>query len=392
MPRLTRSGGLVLTMALALAAAGRALRYPELVVIAATLAGATALAAVWAVAANRPVGLARVQGAQRVSEGEPATGAVLVTNPGGRRRSAVIVSDSVNGIAVAVAVPVIGAGETVTVELRLPGLPRGRYPLGPLAVDGHDPLGLVRTRRSIDDDATVLRVHPRVHPVALNDAHKGRRAGLQHRGMAPDAIELHHLDEYIRGDDSRLIHWPSSLRRGTLMVRHPARDNDEGDAVILLDTAPASYADDDEFEHGVRTAASVALAIAGERDATHLETTGGRRAPVDASPRRRVELLDELAAVRRRPGDAGLSAPARRADRPATTLVAVTGSGSAIGGPDGADLIEHLRTRAEAVTLLRIGPVTDAPGTGTGRGSAVTVIGAPTSDALVQAWTARVPA
>jgi uncharacterized protein (DUF58 family) len=374
--RLTRSAGLVLALAAAAAVLCRQLRYPELGVAAAVLTGAVVFGGMWAVAANRPAPVSRRLRSDRVTDGNRAV--ATVTLAGSRRGSGWYLEDTVDGRPVVLSVD----GD----EFVLPPLPRGRYRLGPLALVTTDPLGLARVRRRAGGDAT-LWVHPRLHAARPHRAAGGRQPGLHLQAGTPYGIELHRLDDYVVGDDPRFIHWPTSLRRGNLIVRHPARDR-LGDVLVVLDTAADSYADGDQFEHAVRTAASIVVALAPEHDSVRLATTGGLSATIDASGRRRTELLDALAAVRHQPGDPSLVAY-RPTSPHRVTLVAVTGTGPSGGGDRDAAMVMNLSRRVDGLTLLQVGETAALARPRPRAGPSFEVIAAPHSEALLDAWMAR---
>ncbi|WP_170207926.1 DUF58 domain-containing protein [Rarobacter incanus] len=98
----------------------------------------------------------------------------------------------------------------------------GTWPLGNLRLRFEDPLGLIAVSADFADD-THLIVVPRIlagpaqgtppaSPAALLAA--GRTRGARGAEM-DDSL----LREYAPGDDVRRVHWPSSARRRTLMVR-----------------------------------------------------------------------------------------------------------------------------------------------------------------------------
>lgn len=98
---------------------------------------------------------------------------------------------------------------------------RGRYRWSSLTVRGTDALGLVTRERQYKTDQVTLTVYPAPIPAAVeirpmsgwgaSDLESGtkRGAGLEPRGIR----------EYVHGDEQRHIHWPSSARTGTLMVK-----------------------------------------------------------------------------------------------------------------------------------------------------------------------------
>ena len=108
-------------------------------------------------------------------------------------------------------------------------------------------------------------------------------------------IAFHALRPYQLGDDRRHIHWMSTARTGTLMVRHYV-DNRRPTLGVLLDDAIAPY-DDDMFEVAVEIATSLLvssllhqLPVTGR---TTTEWLAGRLRPVG-----RDSLLEHLTAGR----------------------------------------------------------------------------------------------
>ena len=102
----------------------------------------------------------------------------------------------------------------------LPTARRGVVDVGPALIVKTDLLGLMR-REIAQTDVDRLWVHPRV--AALGPLPVGFAKDLE--GPTSDAspagdVAFHALREYELGDDHRHIHWMSSARTGTLMVRH----------------------------------------------------------------------------------------------------------------------------------------------------------------------------
>ncbi len=126
-------------------------------------------------------------------------------------------------------------------EHRLTVAWRGRHQLGPLHRSVTDALGLARTERILPSTAEVLAL-PAVQPLEPQRA----AAGL---GSASDATVLKTsligtddvlVRDYLPGDDVRRIHWRSTARTGTLMVRREEQAWDPS-AVVLLDNRAAAF-------------------------------------------------------------------------------------------------------------------------------------------------------
>lgn len=141
----------------------------------------------------------------------------------------------------------------------VPGL-RGRYRFGPLVVEAIDPFGLARIRRPLAGTSDVL-VLPRTTP--LTDLARGTAAGLvglvsrMGRVGSDDVM----IREYRAGDDVRRIHWRSSARSQTLMVRREEQARDLS-VTLLVDTRALRHTgseQDGTLEWTIETAASIAL-------------------------------------------------------------------------------------------------------------------------------------
>lgn len=204
----------------------------------------------------------------------------------------------------------LAARETRTVSYRMPRLPRGHYRSGPLRVRLTDPFHLVDVRRSFTATEQVL-VGPVVERLRAVDPPRsldvGDDAGSHSVGShgADDASTR----EYRTGDDLRKIHWKSSARVGSLMVRQEERPW-QGRINVLLDLRAAAHAagpvgdDGDErgsssLEWAVSAAATVAAhGIVTGRDVGLISDLGApARLPVADVGR----LRDHLAGVRSLP-------------------------------------------------------------------------------------------
>jgi uncharacterized protein (DUF58 family) len=141
---------------------------------------------------------------------------------------------------------------------------RGRYDLGPVTVHASFPFGLIERGVILPADDSLL-VYPRIgrlHP-------KWRRRLLQAQELVaemrprsgPFDDDFHKLRDYRPGDDPRAIHWKTTARRNTLMVRE-YRESRDRSLVVLLDAwLPASGTEDDRrrVELGISFAATACL-------------------------------------------------------------------------------------------------------------------------------------
>ena len=71
-------------------------------------------------------------------------------------------------------------------------------------------------------------------------------------------LAFHALREYVPGDDLRRVHWRSSAKADTLLVRqyHESRSMH---AAVVVDDDPRSYASADELETAISVGASLAI-------------------------------------------------------------------------------------------------------------------------------------
>ena len=141
-------------------------------------------------------------------------------------------------------------------------------------------------------DAVTLDVLPRVHQLAdLTLGELGGARGASASASASAAPDDVSIREYRVGDDLRRVHWRSTARRGTVMVRsdeHPGRP----DVVLLLDTRSTAHA-------GRGAASSLEWAISVTASAAvHLHRRGHRVRLLHDGAYDPPRELDEASAVR----------------------------------------------------------------------------------------------
>jgi len=172
-----------------------------------------------------------------------------------------------------------GHGRRGTGALELGPLARGRYVASGLRVLVGEPLGLETVALPAEAAAGgVLLVRPRV--VALerlfSDAGRAGAGGRRLLLRRPAGFDLHSVREYEQGESLRRVHWPSTARRGRLMVKE-LEDAPRDAVAIVLDCDPAGAAGrppDSSFDAAARAAASLAAAHADRGRTVWLLTTG----------------------------------------------------------------------------------------------------------------------
>ena len=167
----------------------------------------------------------------------------------------------------------LGEIETVLVNRRgrlrgnyvIGGVPRGRYGVESVDAVIEDPFGLERVEVKLPAGESIL-VYPRLVDLDGLFSDSGARA-LEGRRLLlrrPTGFDLHSVRDYEQGESLRRVHWPSTAKRGHLMVKE-LEDAPRDETAVLLDAdaaAVAGVAPDSSFELQVRAAGSLLRAHA----------------------------------------------------------------------------------------------------------------------------------
>lgn len=245
---LTRSGLGAIVTAVVLVGLGLWWRYEELVIAGIGVA-AFVIAAIWV--AQRPLRatVTRRIGAVRVPRGDPINVVYRVRNASRFRTGRATIIDRCDGEECRVPVEPVLARDAVDFFGNIPTTRRGVFPIGPFSVERIDPFWLaVGDRR--DDAVGQITVHPKVYQlmgpqgaVRVVDSESALR-----RSSADPMSGFVSMREYVEGDDPRLIHWPTTARTGTLMVRETVEVR-RPEFTVVVDTADhvATAADFEEI-------------------------------------------------------------------------------------------------------------------------------------------------
>ncbi|WP_439591903.1 DUF58 domain-containing protein [Microbacterium sp.] len=279
---------------------GQLAGWTELIVAAIVIAIIVALCAVFLIgrtAYDVSLDLART----RVVVGERAVGALTLANNGTR---AILPSRIVLPVGAGrgeFGIQRLAPGERAEELFAIPTQRRGVVKVGPVSVVRGDPLGLFE--RAHQRDAPVdLFVHPRT--VLFDGQSLGYLRdleGLPAADLSRDDVSFHALLEYQPGDDLRHVHWRSTARTGTMMVRQ-FEETRRSHFVIGLSCSSADYATADDFELAVSAAGSIGLRAL--RDSQRVDVrVQGRELPAGTGK----QLLDSLSAVENsRPREGGI--------------------------------------------------------------------------------------
>lgn len=239
----------------------------------------------------------------RVVVGERAVGALKLANLTSRSllpSEIVLPVGSGRGV---FQVPRLQAGEEHEELFAIPTTHRGVLAVGPVSVLRGDPLGLFE-RTHDRRQAVDLFVHPRTLPLeGLSLGQMRDLEGLPDQHLARDDVSFHALREYQPSDDLRHVHWKSTARTGTLMVREYEQTR-RSHFVVALSTHPGEYRDPEEFETAISVAGSVGLRALRDSRTLDVRTSAGK---IRAETGRRY--LDSLSALEStKPRDGGIVA------------------------------------------------------------------------------------
>lgn len=196
----------------------------------------------------------------------------------------------------------------LTVEEQFPR--RGRQMLPSVRVMTRFPFGLfLKISRPIPGPEVL--VYPEVRALTPADLEGLGSDGSEPQRQVGPGAELHNLRDYRWGDDPRLIHWKSSAKVETLMIRE--LEAETAHAVRLeLEPSPGPL-DPERLEAALSRAASLAVHLLEE--GTRVGLRGPNlHVPLGEGPAHRARILDALAlfdpgAAPLGPQDTGASTP-----------------------------------------------------------------------------------
>jgi len=263
---LTARGRLALALGAALYVAGWATGAVPLYPVAVGLVLAAGLARTWIQLAGRPMQLRRGSwGGHERTEGEDVPVDLEIAYEGRLLPSAVTVAERIARLGEREVVLTRRPGRRLTGRYVVPALPRGRYRFEETRVVLEDPFGLASAELVLEGSGALL-VYPRL--AELDDLFtetgsqqlEGRRLLLRR----PTGFDVHSVREWEEGESLRMVHWPSTARRGALMVKE-LEDAPRDEVAVLLDAAEGvdvGEAPESSFEAQVRAAGTLVWAHA----------------------------------------------------------------------------------------------------------------------------------
>lgn len=206
---------------------------------------------------------------------------------------------------------------------------RGAFPLGPTSLTAGDPFGLFRLRRQFPARESLI-VMPMIFDIPSFLSPPGLLPGGQViRRKATDVTpHASGVREYAPGDPMKRIHWPSTARRGQMMVKEFEQDPQaeiwlfvdaqeivhfqkggyeplQADPMLfkvdafLLGHRPDFHLPPSTLEYSVSVAASLARYFLSQRRAVGLITSGRAPTmiPAERGERQESKILETLAFV-----------------------------------------------------------------------------------------------
>jgi uncharacterized protein (DUF58 family) len=245
-------------------AVGRTLAVPELFVVAAVSVSLVGVGAVAAWVSSASVSARRGVSERRLLHGAVAQVTTELRNDARWDTTGVLLVEDtcppelLDGDSIPRSVVGgIRPGRTVSLAYPVRGNRRGRLEVGPLRIRIRDPFGVAeRVRRYTATDQVV--VYPRIEPLAERLPHGAHRTseGSDTRRLLNTGDEFYTMREYLHGDDLRRIHWPTTARRGRLMVRQHELPW-QVQATIFCDTRLAAHRG-----HGAGSSVEQAISVA----------------------------------------------------------------------------------------------------------------------------------
>ncbi|HEU5476316.1 MAG TPA: DUF58 domain-containing protein [Gaiellaceae bacterium] len=240
---------------------------------------------------------------------------------------------------------------------RLHDVPRGRHNFAPVRLSIADPFGLAESGLALEEQQALV-VYPRLTELEhlFFDGGAGPEHGRRLLLRRPVGFELHSVRDYQQGESLRRVHWPSTARRGALMVKE-LEDSPRDEVAVLLDGDPAAVAGsppNSSFDAAVRAAGSILLAQVrrGRRCLLALNTAGRETQAVSAEGPEWQRALELLAAAE---PDAGAPAAAllQSAGGPASRSLELVVVTSRVEPALVSRLLERALTR-RAVALVHV--------------------------------------
>src|SRR6202042_2034632 len=152
--------------------------------------------------------------------------------------------------------PFLPARKELSADLELLFEQGGRYREGSFGVATRFPFAFLTKTRHVALPREIL-VYPRIEPTDELFEILPRVRGEWESFVRGRGSDLHRIREYQPEDSARHVDWKATAKSGSLKVREFSRE-DERKLCIVFDNPAAGLVSDEEYERGVKLAASLA--------------------------------------------------------------------------------------------------------------------------------------
>jgi Protein of unknown function DUF58 len=293
-------------------ACGVVLGERDLVRIGALAAFLPLVAALWIARSGNRLGLARSLGATQVEVGQRAVVHLELTNVG-PTTGVLLIEEQIPwalGARPRFVIDTMRPGWRRQVDYAVQADVRGRYGIGPMRVRVGDPFGLLELHRTFTKTATLV-VIPSTEPlpaIPLRGAWTGTGDNRPRPFASGGAADVT-VRDYRVGDDLRRVHWRSTARVGSLMVRREEQPW-QSRCTLFVDNRARVHRGQgphSSLERAVTTAASIAVHLTAQGFQVRLVSAVGEEiaqgwhdGDVRASARPLLERLAVLPTVETR--------------------------------------------------------------------------------------------
>ena len=246
--------------------------------IALGLVLAVAAAALWVRYLRRPMELRRKLGKGERLAGDDVTVQVELDEEGTVPSGALVLRERIARLGER-ETPLVRRHGRLRGRYTLRRVPRGRYAVEETEIVIEDPFGLERVSVALPTGAAIL-VYPRLVELDRLFSESGARTPEGRRLLMrrPSGFDLHSVRQYEQGESLRRVHWPSTAKRGQLMVKE-LEDSPRDETAVLLDadsSVVVGEPTDSSFELAVRAAGSILKSHASRGRRAALLVNGAR--------------------------------------------------------------------------------------------------------------------
>jgi uncharacterized protein (DUF58 family) len=281
----------------------------DLVRIGALVALLPVFAALWVARSGNRLGLARTLGASQVEVGQRAVVHLELTNVG-PTTGVLLIEEQIPwalGSRPRFVIDGMRPGWTRSIHYQVQAEVRGKYDIGPLRVRASDPFGLLELQRTFTKTAglVVIPATEPLPPIPLLGAWTGTGDNRPRPFASGGAADVT-VRDYRVGDDLRRVHWRSTAKVGSLMVRREEQPWQSRCTVFVDNRARVhrGQGPHSSIERAVTAAASLAVHLSAQGFQVRLVSALGEEiehgwhdGEVAASPRPLLERLAVLPTV-----------------------------------------------------------------------------------------------